>query len=154
MWATKVCEISTLLLTVCTDDKIKVEISQNFVAFSEYMNFTNLWRSKSACCHCNTRNIWSQDLNTYKDFASRLSPFKSLDWDFWRVWTFNLCWRNWVSKTFSGSKRSTQDQCWVFFAQKKGLRVRIRNRYFDMNSDYKGNWFCVGSYPVWVGCFS
>ena len=37
--ATKFCEISTLLLSVCTVDKSKVEISQNFVAFSEYMNF-------------------------------------------------------------------------------------------------------------------
>ena len=37
--ATKFCEISTLLLTVCTVVKSKVEISQNFVAFSEYMNF-------------------------------------------------------------------------------------------------------------------
>ena len=33
------CEISTLLLTVCTLVKSKVEISQNFVAFWEYMNF-------------------------------------------------------------------------------------------------------------------
>ena len=38
--ATQFCEISTLLLTVCTVVKSKVEISQNFVAFSEYMNFT------------------------------------------------------------------------------------------------------------------
>ena len=38
--ATKFCEISTLLLTGTTQDKIKLEISQNFVAFSEYMNFT------------------------------------------------------------------------------------------------------------------
>ena len=38
--ATKFCEISTLLLTVSTVVKSKVEISQNFVAFSEYMNFT------------------------------------------------------------------------------------------------------------------
>ena len=37
--ATKFCEISTLLLPVCTVDKSKVEISQNFVAFSEYTNF-------------------------------------------------------------------------------------------------------------------
>ena len=37
--ATKFCEISTLLLTVCTVVKSKVEILQNFVAFSEYMNF-------------------------------------------------------------------------------------------------------------------
>ena len=39
--ATTFCEISTLLLSVCTVDKSKVEISPNFVAFSEYMNFTN-----------------------------------------------------------------------------------------------------------------
>ena len=39
--ATK-CEISTLLLSVWTVDKIKVEISQNFVAFSEYTNFKNV----------------------------------------------------------------------------------------------------------------
>ena len=37
--ATKFCEISTLLLSAFTVDKSKVEISQNFVAFSEYMNF-------------------------------------------------------------------------------------------------------------------
>ena len=37
---TKICEISTLLLSVCTVDKSKVEISQNFVAFSDYTNFT------------------------------------------------------------------------------------------------------------------
>ena len=38
--ATKCCETLTLLLTVCTVVKSKVKISQNFVAFSEYMNFT------------------------------------------------------------------------------------------------------------------
>ena len=38
--ATKFCKISTLLLTVSTAVKCKVEILQNFVAFSEYMNFT------------------------------------------------------------------------------------------------------------------
>ena len=37
--ATKVCKISTLDLTVCSTVKSKVEISQNFVAFSEYMHF-------------------------------------------------------------------------------------------------------------------
>ena len=36
--ATKFCEISTLLLTETTQDKYMVEILQNFVAFSEYMN--------------------------------------------------------------------------------------------------------------------
>ena len=38
--ATKFCEISTFMLIVCTVVKSKVEISQNYVAFSEYMNFT------------------------------------------------------------------------------------------------------------------
>ena len=38
--ATKFCEIFTLLLTGTTLDKSKVKISQNCVAFSEYMNFT------------------------------------------------------------------------------------------------------------------
>ena len=36
--ATKYCEIFTSLLTGTTEDKSKVKISQNFVAFSEYMN--------------------------------------------------------------------------------------------------------------------
>ena len=38
--ATKFCKIFTLLLSYVVPDKIKVKISQNFVAFSEYMNFT------------------------------------------------------------------------------------------------------------------
>ena len=37
--ATEFCEISTLLLSTVHTDKSKVEILQNFVAFSEYMNF-------------------------------------------------------------------------------------------------------------------
>ena len=37
--ATKFCKIFTLLLTGITQDKSKVKISQNIVAFSEYMNF-------------------------------------------------------------------------------------------------------------------
>ena len=37
--ATKFCKIFPLLLTVCVVVKSKGKISQNFVAFSEYMNF-------------------------------------------------------------------------------------------------------------------
>ena len=36
--ATQFCKISTLLLSYVVLVKSKVEISQNFVAFSEYMN--------------------------------------------------------------------------------------------------------------------
>ena len=45
--ATQFCEISTLLLTGTTLDKSKVEISQNFVAFSEYMNFKKFGLSRA-----------------------------------------------------------------------------------------------------------
>ena len=38
--ATKFCEISTLLLSYEVSVKRKVEISQNCVAFSKYMNFS------------------------------------------------------------------------------------------------------------------
>ena len=37
--ATKFCEIFTLLLSHVVPVKSKVKISQNFVAFSEYVNF-------------------------------------------------------------------------------------------------------------------
>ena len=37
--ATKICEISTVDLSYVVMVKSTVEISQNFVAFSEYMNF-------------------------------------------------------------------------------------------------------------------
>ena len=42
MKATKFCEIFPLLLTVCTVVKSKRKISKNFVAFSKYMNFSNI----------------------------------------------------------------------------------------------------------------
>ena len=41
--ATKFWKISTIDLIVTTQDKSKVEISQNFVAFSEYMNFDSFY---------------------------------------------------------------------------------------------------------------
>ena len=37
--AAKFCKIFPLLLTVCTVVKSKGKISQNFLAFSEYLNF-------------------------------------------------------------------------------------------------------------------
>ena len=40
--ATKFCEIFTLLLSFVVPVKSKVKISQNFVAFSEYMNFIKI----------------------------------------------------------------------------------------------------------------
>ena len=45
--ATKFCEIFTLLLSYAVPVKSRVKISQNFVAFSEYMNF-NIYASISS----------------------------------------------------------------------------------------------------------
>ena len=45
--ATKFCDISTALLSYVVPVKSKMEILQNFVAFSEYMNFkilTAVWK--------------------------------------------------------------------------------------------------------------
>ena len=42
--ATKFCEIFTLLLTKVHTVKSKEKISQSFVAFSEFMNFTNIFQ--------------------------------------------------------------------------------------------------------------
>ena len=39
--ATKFCEIFTILLSYVVPVKSKMKISQNFVAFSEYMNFND-----------------------------------------------------------------------------------------------------------------
>ena len=76
---TKFCEISTLLLTGTTMDKSKVEISQNFVAFSEYMNFIK-------CCFCSGirvgyanhfRPIISQRIFRFSPHISRFFCFAS-----------------------------------------------------------------------------
>ena len=52
--ATNFCEISTVDLSYVVTVKSTVEISQKFVAFSEYMNFTNAFGRKlkhwNECC--------------------------------------------------------------------------------------------------------
>ena len=44
--ATKFCEISTLDLSYVVTVRSTMEISQTFVAFSEYMNFNNMLLQK------------------------------------------------------------------------------------------------------------
>ena len=56
--ATKVCEISTLLLSTVPTDKSKLEISQNFVAFSEYMNFK--------CERCNIKCFTEEEMKNHE----------------------------------------------------------------------------------------
>ena len=48
--ATQFCKISTLFLSTVNTDKSKVEMLQNFVAFSEYTNFTILHILVSVNC--------------------------------------------------------------------------------------------------------
>ena len=58
--ATKFCLISTLHLSTVHTNKSKVEILQNFVAFSEYMNFNlnNLWH----------KVLWAVAFSEYMNF--------------------------------------------------------------------------------------
>ena len=53
--ATKFCEISTLDLSYVVTVKSTVEIWQNFVAFSEYMNFTQFVREIVPVTICHTK---------------------------------------------------------------------------------------------------
>ena len=121
----------------------------------QFIEITNLFRPKCACYHCNIRNIWPQDLH-----------IKTLQAGFHHLSRLTGTFEEFELSIFVGEIELAKllaevnvllRSMLVFllknFCSKKGLRVRIRNRYFDMNSDYKGNWFCVGSYPVWVGCF-
>ena len=48
--ATKFCEISTVGMFYVVTVKSRVEISQNFAAFSEYMNFTKPMKTKNIFC--------------------------------------------------------------------------------------------------------
>ena len=58
--ATKFCEIFTLLLSYVVPVKSKVEISQNFAAFSEYMNFMDMFRLGAE--YENSITIWALQL--------------------------------------------------------------------------------------------
>ena len=63
--ATKFCEISTLLLSYVVPVKSKVEISQKFWAFSEYMNFRKIQNRKWEVLKAvkkNWRNVYTRFL--------------------------------------------------------------------------------------------
>ena len=71
--ATEFCEISTLLLTTVHRVKSKLEISQNFVAFSEYMNFKE-FHATSAMYYCD-----ESAKDCIKDFKSNCISFVHMD---------------------------------------------------------------------------
>ena len=69
--ATKFCEIFTLLLSYVVPVKSKVKISQNFVAFSEYMNF----KASVVCASAQweSRNLLSRILiQQFRQFFSQV----------------------------------------------------------------------------------
>ena len=70
--ATKFCEIFPLLLTTVHTVKSKGKISQNFVAFSEYMNFNRKsWRETE---RNNNEQEKPQEIKKVKDTLQMFSP--------------------------------------------------------------------------------
>ena len=61
--ATKFCEISTVDLSYVVPVKYTVEISQNFVAFSEYLNFTCGIKDESNESNYSKRSHTTHDLS-------------------------------------------------------------------------------------------
>ena len=97
--ATKSCKIFTLLLTGTTQDKSKVKISQNFVPFSEYMNFKTVvlprfWGILHSGVNGDTLVVWlylwrsclskigcgfpanEDSINTFKNFITIFTSLK------------------------------------------------------------------------------
>ena len=75
--ATKFCEIFNLLLTTVHTVKSKVKISQNFVAFSEYMNFNNIIK--------NLVKIFRSDMKLQKLWDPLLQMKYMKNWE--NIWT-------------------------------------------------------------------
>ena len=85
--ATRFCEISILLLTVCTVVKSKLEISQKFVAFSEYMNFTIVNKFlKNACTLLIFSKVDKISISTKETFRKGVRRYLIIIQDFrWTV---------------------------------------------------------------------
>ena len=80
--ATKFCEIFSLLLSYVVPVKSKLEILQNFVAFSEYMNFTTTILQNSDCNppspFPDNRYFYAKDQLTIKSIRQKLPHFQNL----------------------------------------------------------------------------
>ena len=85
--ATKFWEISTVDMTVTALDKSTVEISQKFVAFSEYMNFTN---SQSLIQNLLTNQKWYCYF-IYLLFFWWLENLDLLIWNLIKPWWRGIC---------------------------------------------------------------
>ena len=69
--ATKFYKISTLLLSLCTVDKSKVENLQHFVAFSEYTNFIKVHHIQYVKCVTNKTTKYPAKVRHYLFKPSR-----------------------------------------------------------------------------------
>ena len=87
--AIKFCEIFPLLLTVCTVVKSKGKILQNFVAFSEYMNF-NIGETMLYHCGLQSKKLGQ----SIKEMPIAMKPKKcmhSIIYQLQRLYTQSFC---------------------------------------------------------------
>ena len=84
--ATKFCEIFPLILTVCSWVKIKGKILQNFVAFSEYMNFKGKTLLDVVNTFLNTKSLLTMPSNVLPLHLQQIfKPILNLNFH-WRWW--------------------------------------------------------------------
>ena len=77
--ATTFCEIFLLLLTTEHTVKSKGKISQNFVAFSEYLNFNcKFYNSKTALSACDRSRDSKSQKKLFKGHVEKIGKIKTI----------------------------------------------------------------------------
>ena len=77
--ATKFCEIFTVNLSYVVPVKFTVEISQNFLAFSEYMNFRPLPCSSACLCAKKAQRLQNIQYTVKRSTAAALKLAAAAD---------------------------------------------------------------------------
>ena len=80
--ATRFCDISTVDLSSVVPVKSTVEILQNFVTFSEYMNFFKMFTLNSQTFFVNDNLIqdWTCNIGHFDLFENNFFNFKGINW--------------------------------------------------------------------------
>ena len=107
--AAKFCKISTLILSTVHSDKSKVEITQNYVAFSEYMNFNiglDLFPNLEYWHTCSSPALTQNQSNAKNIYVSNRS-YSILRW--LMIIKLNL----WVKKAICSVKAFAPHMCFV-----------------------------------------
>ena len=95
--ATRFCKIFTLLLSYVVPVKSKVKISQRFVAFSEYMNFTYQGKTETetrllSCCFFDYNQIMIYALEEQKERrGEKLQALRFRQWHMQVTIRFSSC---------------------------------------------------------------